>query len=91
MLAMDPSRRAFFRGRPPPPADPVAQIGPGCLASRGVDCRICGDHCDARAIRFPPRLGGSPQPVLDAEACTGCGDCVTPCPASAISMAARSS
>lgn len=63
-----------------------ASIGEDCLPRQGVECRVCGDFCDARAIRFPPRLGGSPLPEIDAEKCTGCGACVAPCPVSAISI-----
>lgn len=65
-----------------------AQITPNCLPQQGVECRVCGDFCDARAIRFAPRLGGSPLPALDAARCTGCGACVAPCPAQAITIVA---
>ena len=63
-----------------------AMIGEDCLPRQGVECRVCGDFCDARAIRFPPRLGGSPLPEIDAEKCTGCGACVAPCPVVTISV-----
>ena len=63
-----------------------ASIGEDCLPRQGVECRVCGDFCDARAIRFPPRLGGSPLPEIDPEKCTGCGACVAPCPVTAISV-----
>lgn len=67
------------------PAIPaVAVIAGHCLAQRQVDCRVCGDVCEARALRFPPRRGGVPLPVLDASACTGCGACVGACPVQAI-------
>ncbi len=65
----------------------VARFSAACLAQRGVECRVCGEACDARAIRFPPRLGQVAQPVLTQEACTGCGACVGGCPTQAISMA----
>ena len=65
-----------------------AVIGDTCLPHRGVECRVCEDFCDARAIRFTPRLGGSPLPVIATEKCTGCGACVAPCPVNAISVAA---
>ena len=57
----------------------VAAVGDQCLARRQVDCRVCGDACEARALRFPPRRGGVPVPVLDAAACSGCGACVGDC------------
>ena len=63
-----------------------AFIAACCLPERGVECRTCGDFCLANAIRFSPRLGGSPIPVIDAEKCTGCGACLAPCPVSAISI-----
>jgi len=63
-----------------------AYIGPACLPTKGVECRICGDFCDARAIRFTPRLGGVPLPEIVAESCTGCGACVAPCPVAAITI-----
>ena len=63
-----------------------ARVGEACLPNHGIECRSCGDFCDARAIRFRPRLGGCPLPDLDSECCTGCGACVAPCPASAITI-----
>ena len=63
-----------------------AAIGEDCLPRQGVECRVCGDFCDARAIRFPLRLGGSPLPDIDAGKCTACGACVAPCPVAAISI-----
>ncbi|MCK9380855.1 MAG: ferredoxin-type protein NapF [Sulfuritalea sp.] len=64
-----------------------AQIAGSCLPKRGVECRICGDHCAVAAIRFSPRLGGPPVAEVDADSCTGCGACVAPCPVAAISIA----
>lgn len=64
-----------------------ARLGPACLPAQGVECRVCGDYCGERAIRFPPRLGGSPLPEIDAARCTGCGACLKPCPANAIRVA----
>ena len=29
----------------------TASIGEDCLPRQGVECRVCGDFCDARAIR----------------------------------------
>lgn len=63
-----------------------AQFSAQCLAERGVECRICGEHCDVNAIRFPPRLGGVPAPQLDSAGCTGCGGCVAACPVHAVHM-----
>lgn len=80
---------ALQRFEPPGQTAPwavKAQFSSTCLAQRGVECRICGDHCAAAAIRFSPRLGGPPVPELNAAACTGCGACVAPCPQQAISV-----
>ena len=84
---MNPQRRLFLQARLPAQA-PRAHIGASCLAHRRIECRVCGDLCDARAIRFRPRLGSVAQPMLDELACTACGDCVTACPAGAISLGA---
>lgn len=63
-----------------------AAIGDDCLARRGVDCRVCGEVCQAEAIRFRPTAGGVAQPVFEAERCTGCGACHAPCPVGAIAL-----
>lgn len=63
-----------------------ALISDLCLARRGVECRVCGDFCDVRAIRFTPRLGGSPLPEIATGQCTGCGACLAPCPSQAIAI-----
>lgn len=74
------------------PAFPwVVQAGRACLAEQGVECRICGDACDARALRFVPRLGGVARCSVDTAACTGCGVCVSTCPVSALQMQRRES
>lgn len=59
-------------------------IGEGCLAAQNVECRVCGEACDADAIRFRPRIGGVPLPDVDNAACTGCGACIAPCPVVAV-------
>ncbi len=73
---------------PKPGASPdrlEAAIASRCLSLEGVACRICGEHCDAGAIRFHLRVGGAALPEVTAD-CTGCGTCVGVCPAAAISM-----
>jgi len=57
-----------------------------CLASRGVLCLVCGEHCAAQAIRFPRAAFAIAAPTLNRTACTGCGACVAPCPAHAITI-----
>ena len=65
------------------------RIGEGCLAHQRVECRVCGEACDTRAIRFPLVAGGVPRPEIDTNACNGCGACLAPCPVSAIERVVR--
>jgi ferredoxin-type protein NapF len=57
-----------------------ATILDNCLSLNAVICRSCGEACDERAIRFQLELGGVARPILDQEACTGCGECFAVCP-----------
>jgi ferredoxin-type protein NapF len=45
----------------------------------------CRDACPTGAIRFFLAVGGA-HPWIDTDACTGCAECVSVCPASAIAM-----
>ena len=67
----------------------VVAISEDCLARQGIHCQSCSEECEAAAIRFAPRLGGPPVPLLDADLCTGCGDCIATCPVGAIAVSAR--
>lgn len=78
--------QALHRRDGEPPWALRAAIGEACLAYQGVECRICGEACGERAIRFRPRLGGVALPQLDHAQCTGCGACVGPCPSRAVTM-----
>lgn len=64
----------------------IARIGSACVEPSGVMCRRCGDECDVRAISFRPLGGGKTQARVDAEICTGCGQCLSVCPVQAIDM-----
>ncbi|MBN7784216.1 ferredoxin-type protein NapF [Ponticoccus gilvus] len=66
-----------------------AVITDSCLSLNGIACRACEDACDARAIRFRLMTAGRAAPVLDADQCTGCGECAFTCPAGAVSFEAR--
>lgn len=71
-----------------PPWSLRVQIGEGCIASRGVECRVCGEACPVGAIRFRPRRGGVALPEANLQACNGCGACFAPCPVQAIQVVA---
>jgi ferredoxin-type protein NapF len=62
----------------------TASIKERCLTYEGVWCQSCKDACDPRAISFIMAVGQVPKPVIDTDACNGCGACVSPCPADAI-------
>ncbi len=88
------SRRQFLRGKFSA-GNPAAQaagvpgkavIGSACVAYNNVVCRSCGDACGDAAIRFSPRVMGAALPEVIAERCTACGECVTACPVSAITL-----
>ena len=75
---------ALVRDAAAAPWKVLAHIGDGCLATQKLECRVCGEACEAGAIRFRPTLGGVASPELDSSVCTGCGACVAPCPVRAI-------
>lgn len=64
-----------------------ASIGGACLAARGVVCSSCRDACAEAAIVFPVSRS-VPLPELRFDRCTGCGACVSACPADAIGLLA---
>ena len=72
------------------PSSPPWKIKAGataqCLTHRDVECRVCGEQCEAGAIRFRFAPGGVAQPQMDPARCNGCGACVAPCPVQAISI-----
>ncbi|MFC4765713.1 ferredoxin-type protein NapF [Dyella koreensis] len=57
-----------------------------CFAEQGIVCASCADGCPERAIRLRPALGGIQTITVDPAACTGCGACVSLCPATAIAL-----
>ncbi|MBM5571684.1 ferredoxin-type protein NapF [Deefgea chitinilytica] len=57
-----------------------------CLALKNIECRICGEVCDVRAIRFELAIGKVAKPHINTEQCTGCGACVAPCPSQSLNI-----
>jgi ferredoxin-type protein NapF len=77
--AIDPAARAV-------PFEWRVQVDARCLTRHGVECRVCGEACDARALRFVPTLGRVAQLHVERERCTGCGECLPVCPAGALAL-----
>lgn len=50
-----------------------------------IPCNPCETSCPFKAITIGTNINA--QPVLDAQACTGCGICVAACPGLAIVVA----
>lgn len=73
----------------PRPWTLTATIGPSCLTASRIVCRSCQDACPEAAIRFALAPGGVARPAVEAAACTGCGACVSTCPASAVTVGPR--
>lgn len=53
-----------------------------CYSAQGSICEVCEESCPLRPRAFSVSFGETP--VLDAEACTGCGLCAYYCPPKAI-------
>jgi ferredoxin-type protein NapF len=68
------------------PWDLLAVIGEGCLTKQGVVCQSCREACPERAITFQFASGRVPRPFVETASCTGCGACVSRCPADAIAV-----
>lgn len=63
-----------------------AHVKSSCLSFNAITCRACEESCKAVAIRFRLMTGGRALPLIDAECCTGCGDCALVCPNQSIEM-----
>lgn len=84
-MPIDVSRRNFLLGRPGLCRPGLAVVfNDACLAQQRIVCRSCGEACEADAIRMQPGPDGIATPVLVADRCNGCGDCLDICPAQAI-------
>lgn len=71
------------------PFDSIAIIGNECFSERGVICRSCAEVCEIQAIRFQQVVGGITHVLMNTEQCNGCGECVSICPADAITIQHR--
>lgn len=63
-----------------------ALINNHCLTEQAVICQSCKDSCPTDAINLIFAVGKVPKPIVDYEACTGCGACIAPCPQQAITI-----
>lgn len=57
-----------------------------CLAFHNIECRSCYDPCEPRAINITLQRGSVSIPIIDKESCTGCGACLSVCPAQSIEI-----
>lgn len=69
-----------------PVAPVIAAIADSCLNENGAYCRTCGEVCPEGAIRFHLLPRGRARVDVEADRCTGCGDCLPPCPVGAVSL-----
>lgn len=76
----------FDRSATPPWTVRAVLSAETCLAAAGVHCQSCRDACLDGAVTIALRIGGPGLPAINTKACTGCGACVAPCPATAISL-----
>ncbi len=82
------TRREFLMGRGAA-TQPVAVVLDGCLERRGIVCQACRDACGEGAVRIAPLSVGVSTAIVDSLRCTGCGECLAVCPASALALEPR--
>ena len=81
------TRAAFLRGDfRKQTRNLIVGISDACLSAKGIVCRTCEEQCDPGAISFKLALGGVANAQVDATVCTGCGECIAPCPVDAINL-----
>lgn len=64
----------------------LVTINQDCFSERGIVCRSCGEVCESRAISFRQVVGGITHVLMDPSSCNGCGECISLCPANAITL-----
>ncbi len=57
-----------------------------CMEFSGITCRLCESACEERAIRFRPMAGHVTRAWIEAQECSGCGECLPRCPNRAIAI-----
>ncbi|WP_068545983.1 ferredoxin-type protein NapF [Thalassotalea crassostreae] len=57
-----------------------------CLAKQQIYCQSCKDVCEPRAIAFKFIDNAIPKPVIDQDACTSCGACISVCPSNSTEL-----
>ena len=83
---VDVCEQPIFRSREEQPWTHKIEIGTACLTQHRIECRACQDSCPMSAIRFRLQMGGVAQPLVNFEACNGCGACLKSCPVNAINI-----
>ncbi len=63
-----------------------ADITDACLLKSNISCQLCQDSCPESALRFDLSVRPLGAMRLNRDACTGCGACVSVCPADAIEI-----
>lgn len=76
----------LFHSQQLSPWTQIADINSQCIALNNVECRSCGDQCEAQAITFALQPGKVGQPIINSLDCSGCGACISGCPVAAITM-----
>jgi len=56
------------------------------IGKRCCGCRACAQSCALNAICFREDEEGFMQPVVDENACVGCGKCLTVCPVNSVNV-----
>lgn len=69
-----------------PPWEVTAVLAEGCLMDLGISCRLCTDTCDKAALVFDLSVRPVGAIRVDKRACTGCGACISVCPADALTL-----